>query len=152
MFGYEDRLLNALAGGYNITSNHLQQRCWPVHAIDVGMALEQMIHDDTTAAQTFELYGPTNYSYAEINELVEGETLKHRRRVNVPKNIMVPLEKYLNKYLWWPVGSADEVEREFIDQTIDPSAKTFKDLDIEPVELKSVTYEYLVRSMLFLNH
>ena len=39
--------------------------------------------------------------------------------------------------------SEDEVEREFIDQYIDPSAKTFKDLDIEPVELSSLTFEYL---------
>jgi NADH dehydrogenase (ubiquinone) 1 alpha subcomplex subunit 9 len=144
MFGYEDRLLNRLANSTHfITSNHLQERSYPVHAIDVGAALEQMIHDDTTAAQTYELYGPTSYSMAEIAELVEGEIYKHRRRINIPKRVMKPFKRYINKLLWWPVGSEDQIEREFIDQTIDPNAKTFKDLDIEPVDLKSLTYQYL---------
>ena len=40
--------------------------------------------------------------------------------------------------------SADEVEREFIDQMIDKKAKTFKDLGIEPAKLSSLTFHYLV--------
>lgn len=40
--------------------------------------------------------------------------------------------------------SADEVEREFHDQVIDPTAKTFKDLGIEPVDLADHTFHYLV--------
>ncbi|KAF1949783.1 NAD(P)-binding protein [Byssothecium circinans] len=144
MFGYEDRLLNRLAGPSNIiTSNWMQERFWPVHVIDVGMALEKMLHDDTTAAETFELYGPTEYSMAEINELVGKETYHPRRHINIPKPLLKPLFHALNRFIWWPIGSADEVEREFIDMTVDPSAKTFKDLDIEPVELKSLTFEYL---------
>ena len=145
MFGFEDRLLNVLAGRGNfITSNWMQERFWPVHAIDVGMALEQMLHDDNTASETFELYGPTNYSMAEIAELVDREIIKHRRHINIPKRIWKPTAKIINRALWWPITSADQVEREFIDQTIDPTAKTFKDLDIEPAELKNLTYEYLV--------
>ncbi|KAF2500114.1 NAD(P)-binding protein [Lophium mytilinum] len=144
MFGFEDRLLNTLAGQKNfITSNWMEERFWPVHAIDVGMALEQMLHDDTTASETYELFGPTNYSLGEIAQLVDREIVKTRRHVNLPKRVWKPAAGLMNKYLWWPVGSADEVEREFIDQTIDPRAKTFKDLDIEPAELKSLTYEYL---------
>jgi hypothetical protein len=46
--------------------------------------------------------------------------------------------------LWWPVGSKDEVEREFLDQFIDKNAKTFKDLDIEPGDIANFTYKYLV--------
>jgi NADH dehydrogenase (ubiquinone) 1 alpha subcomplex subunit 9 len=144
MFGFEDRLLHRLAYPSNIfTSNHLQERLRPVHVIDVAMALETMLHDDTTAAETYELYGPTEYSMAELNELVEKEAMKKRGHVNIPKRIMKPIATYANKFLWWPIHSGDEVEREFIDQTIDPKAKTFKDLDIEPVELKGLTYEYL---------
>ena len=45
--------------------------------------------------------------------------------------------------------SADEVEREFIDQTIDKKAKTFKDLGIEPAELSSLTFHYLVSFSIF---
>ncbi|KAF7591370.1 hypothetical protein BBP40_001596 [Aspergillus hancockii] len=145
MFGFEDNLLHKLAKVTNLlTSNHMQERYWPVHAIDVGMALERMLHDDTTAGQTFELYGPKNYSTAEIAELVDREIVKHRRHINVPKAILKPVAHYLNKLLWWPIISPDEVEREFIDQVIDPNAKTFKDLGIEPVDLATLTFHYLL--------
>ncbi|KAH7094954.1 NADH-ubiquinone oxidoreductase-like protein 40 kDa subunit [Paraphoma chrysanthemicola] len=144
MYGYEDRLLHRLAYPTTVvTANHLQERIYPVHVIDVGMALEKMLHDDTTAAETYELYGPTEYSMEELNELVEKEAMKKRRHLNIPKRILKPVATYANKFIWWPIHSGDEVEREFVDQYIDPKAKTFKDLDIEPVELRSLTYEYL---------
>jgi hypothetical protein len=103
-----------------------------------------MLYDDTTASETFELYGPRNYSTAEIAELVDREIIKRRRHVNVPKALLKPTAYYLNKYIWWPTISADEVEREYIDQKIDHSAKTFKDIDIEPAELSTLTFDYLV--------
>jgi NADH dehydrogenase (ubiquinone) 1 alpha subcomplex subunit 9 len=108
------------------------------------MALQKMLYDDATASQTYELYGPTNYSLAEIAEMVDKEIIKRRRHVNLPKAILKPTAEVLNKLLWWPISSGDEVEREFIDQVIDPSAKTFADLDIEPAEIQSLTYNYLV--------
>ena len=103
-----------------------------------------MLEDDNTASETYELYGPTNYSMAEIAELVDREIYKKRRHINVPKPIMKPIAKALNSAIWWKTTSADEVEREFLDQVIDPKAKTFKDLDIEPAELKNYTFHYLV--------
>jgi NADH dehydrogenase (ubiquinone) 1 alpha subcomplex subunit 9 len=106
-----------------------------------------MMQDDNTAAQTFELYGPTNYSTAEIAELVDREIVKKRRHINVPKRLLKPIAELLNKALWWPVMSADEIEREFIDQVIDPSAKTLADLGIKPSELSSLTFHYLVSSI-----
>ncbi|PVH96604.1 NADH-ubiquinone oxidoreductase-like protein 40 kDa subunit [Periconia macrospinosa] len=144
MFGFEDRLLNRLASPSNvITSNWMQEKLWPVHAPDVGMALERMLHDDTTAAETFELYGPKGYTMAEISDIVSKEVFHKRRHVNIPKRLMKPIAHYMNKYIWWPVGSADEVEREFIDHTVDPKAKTFEDLGITPVTLESKVFEYL---------
>jgi NADH dehydrogenase (ubiquinone) 1 alpha subcomplex subunit 9 len=103
-----------------------------------------MLEDDNTASQTYELYGPRNYSTAEIAELVDKEIIKQRRHFNVPKRLLKPFAYYLNKYLWWHTLSADEVEREFMDQVIDKKAKTFKDLGIEPAELSNLTFHYLV--------
>jgi len=144
VFGFEDRLLHRLAKASNmLVANNMQERFWPVHSIDVGKALEKIALDDSTAGETFELYGPKNYSLAEISELVDREILKKRRHINVPKAILSPLLGVLNKVLWWPVGSSDEVEREFLDQFIDKNAKTFKDLDIEPTEIANFTYKYL---------
>ena len=103
-----------------------------------------MLQDDSTASQTYELYGPKNYSTAEIAELVDREIVKHRRHFNVPKRLLKPIASALNRVLWWHTISADEIERQFIDQVIDPKAKTFKDLGIEPAELSSLTFHYLV--------
>ncbi|KAI9684053.1 MAG: NADH-ubiquinone oxidoreductase 40 kDa subunit [Bathelium mastoideum] len=144
MYGYEDRLLNRLASAKSfITSNHMQERYWPVHVIDVGMALEAMINNDNTASETYELYGPTNYSTEEIAELVDQEIIKHRRHINIPKRIWGQAAEIMNLVIWWKQTSADQVEREFIDQKIDKTAKTFADLGIEPAELKGLTFEYL---------
>lgn len=105
-----------------------------------------MLHDDTTVGQTFELYGPKNYSTAEIAELVDREIIKDRTRINVPKAILKPFAYYLNKFIWWHTTSADEVEREHLDQVIDPEAKTFKDLGMnETADLADHLFQYLVR-------
>ncbi len=108
-----------------------------------------MLHDDNTASQTFELYGPKNYSMAQIAELVDNEILTHRRHINLPKAILKPAANVLNKLLWFPTIAPDDVEREFIDQKIDPKAKTFKDLAIEPAEISNLTFHYLVCSRSF---
>ncbi|KAL8375689.1 hypothetical protein RB595_007007 [Gaeumannomyces hyphopodioides] len=144
IFGFEDRLLLKLASVLNLfTANNMQERFWPVHSIDVGMALEKMLYDDSTASQTYELHGPKNYSMAEIAEMVDREIFKKRRHVNVPKAILKPVAAVLNRALWWDVMSADEIEREFIDQEIDETAKTFADLGIEPGDISKFTYHYL---------
>ena len=76
--------------------------------------------------------------------MVDKEIFKKRRHINVPKPILKPIAKILNQALWWHTLSADEVEREFMDQVIDPEAKTFKDLGIEPSDIINFTYHYLV--------
>lgn len=144
-FGFEDRLLHRLARATNVfTANNMQERFRPIHSIDFGSALEVMCQDDNTAGQTYELFGPKEYSLKEISELVDREMIKKRRHINLPKAVLKPLFGTLNKVLWWPTGSTDEVEREFLDQVIDKKAKTFKDLDIEPGDIANFTYQYLV--------
>lgn len=83
---------------------------------------------------------------SEIAAMVDKEIFKERRHINIPKAILKPVAKLLNRVLYWRTLSADEIEREFLDQTIDPEAKTFKDLGIEPVDIANYTYHYLVRS------
>lgn len=107
-----------------------------------------MLYDDSTAGETFELYGPKEYTMAEIASLVDKEIFKERRHINVPKAVLKPIAGILNRALWWHTLSADEVEREFMDQIIDPAAKTFKDLGIEPGDIANFTYHYLVSKLL----
>jgi len=144
LFGWEDRMLNRFAGESTIwASNHLRETLYPVHAIDVGAALELMLQDDTTAGQTYELYGPTQYSMREIYETAAREVLKRRPVLNIPAAIRKPITSILARVLWFVESSPDMVTREFIDQKIDPLAKTFRELGIDPVEMKACTYEYL---------
>ena len=77
------------------------------------------MYDDSTAGQTFELRGPKEYSMRQISDLVDKEILKKRRHINLPKPIFKALAKAFD-YIWWPTISPDEVERQFIDQVIDP--------------------------------
>ena len=102
-----------------------------------------MAEDDNTASETYELYGPKEYSMAEIAALADREIIKHRRHINLPPRVLKPIARLLNKYIWWPTMSEDEVEREFLDQVIDPEANTFKDLDIEPGDIANFTFQYL---------
>jgi NADH dehydrogenase (ubiquinone) 1 alpha subcomplex subunit 9 len=151
MFGFEDKLLHRLAAATNVlTSNWMQERFWPVHVIDVGAALEQIGMDDSTAGETYELYGPKNYSLKEISGLVDKEIMKTRRHINVPKMVMGPMQEVLNKALWWPVGCKDQVEREFMNQFIDKNAKTFADLGMEAGDIAAFTFKYLVRISIYI--
>lgn len=102
-----------------------------------------MLYDDTTAGQTFELYGPKNYSTAEICELVDREIFSKRRHINVPRSILEPVAKIVNQVLWWPWISAEQVQIEHVDQVIDEKAKIFKDLGIEPGDISKFTYHYV---------
>lgn len=101
--------------------------------------------DDTTAGETFELYGPTMYSMADVGRLVDREILHTRRHINIPKRIFKPLAFYVNRLLWWhiPGISADEAEQESLDQYIQKDAKTLRDLGIEPADVVNLTYHYL---------
>ena len=143
MYGFEDRLLHSIAQGTDfLSSNRWKQKSWPVHVMDVGRALEIMAYDDSTAGQTFELCGPREYSREQIAHLVYRLTSKKKPRINLPKPLAKAVAGIMN-YAWWPTYCADEIEREFIDQKIDPTAKTFKDLDLTPGELDDMAFEYV---------
>lgn len=143
MYGFEDRYLHPLARGTDfLSANNWQQKAYPVHVIDVGRALEVIAYEDGTAGETFELYGPREYSKEQVNHLITKMMLKERRHINLPKMLLTPLVKALG-YVWWPTYAVDEITREFIDQKIDPTARTFRDLGITPCELDSVAYQYV---------
>lgn len=91
-----------------------------------------MLQDDSTAEQTYELYGPTEYSMKEISDIAAKEVLKRKRLINIPRLIRKPMTAVMSQLLWFIQSNPDMIEREFIDQTIDPTAKTFRDLGIEP--------------------
>lgn len=142
MYGDEDFLLNKLASVKNLlTANNMEERFRPVHVFDVAKGLEALMYDDSTAGQTFEFYGPNEYSMREIADLVDREIVKKRRHINLPKPVFKALARAFD-FIWWSTISPDEVERQFINQVVDPNAKTFKDLGIEPDDIKQWVLHY----------
>jgi len=128
MFGPEDHFLNKLAfEKFSFTTNHSREIVRPIYVNDVALALELMLHNDSTAGQTYELCSDFNYSMKEIIGIVEQWTLRKPLLVNLPKPVFLALAWAL-EFLWWPTVCRDEVKRQFIDQVIDTSAKTWRDI------------------------
>lgn len=110
--------------------------------IDVGNALEVIAYDDKTAGETFELYGPKEYTLKQIANLVDHTIKKKHIHVNLPKSVYKALASILD-FIWWPTVSPDEVERELINQKIDATAKTFEDLGIKPTDIEGDMFQYI---------
>ncbi len=98
-----------------------------------------MAYEDSTAGETYELFGPREWSKKEIADRITELILKERAHFNLPKPILKNMAKAF-QYIWWPTYCVDEIEREFINQKIDKTAKTFKDLGIQPSELEDLLF------------
>lgn len=133
LFGHEDWLLNAIARKYtnkyylNAAKHYLgfpilaklnngNTKFFPVHVVDVAQALNLMFDAPVTStASTFVLPGPELYTYGELEKLVSALTLRPLSSApSLPKPVAKFLANLVNRGLWWPTISPDEVERMFI--------------------------------------
>jgi NADH dehydrogenase (ubiquinone) 1 alpha subcomplex subunit 9 len=84
--------------------------------LDVAEALNVMLTAPRTSdGATFALPGPRTYTYESLIKLVEAMTLKSHKAPKLPKPIALAIAGVLNRALWWPTISPDEVERKYID-------------------------------------
>lgn len=144
IYGLEDRFMRNLATARTLlTANHLKEIVRPTYVRDVARALEGMMHNDETAGQLYELHSQQALSKAEICEMISEITLKKPRHYNVPKIVLQNVAKVIDRIIWWNVISQDEIERQFIDETLTPGAKGYKDLNIDAQELNAQTMKYL---------
>ncbi|KAI3402541.1 EFM5 [Candida oxycetoniae] len=139
MFGREDNLLNYLGPKIKMwTPNRNQKEIYPVYVLDVARALEKIAYDDSTMGKTFELYGPEKLTYQEIRQMIHGITENYAQAGPFnysfyDYNLPLPLAKFITQfeqYVWWKLPNPDQMQRHVIDQKIDPTASTFKDLGI----------------------
>ncbi|BFZ56458.1 Protein-lysine N-methyltransferase efm5 [Savitreella phatthalungensis] len=146
IYGVEDRFLNNLATAKTIlTVNHMKETVYPAFVRDVAVALEAMMHNDNSTGQTYELRGRDPITVAKISELVAQITLKKPRHYNMPKAPMQALASVLDKVLWWNIASADQIERQFIDEKPSPAGSVlgFSDLGVQEQQLGPDTMKYL---------
>ncbi|TXT06865.1 uncharacterized protein COLE_06196 [Cutaneotrichosporon oleaginosum] len=117
MFGGEDWLLNALATWPILGKlNNGNTQILPVHVHDVAEALKVMLDAPVTSvASTFSLPGPEMHTYSSIAALISELTLKPETSLPaVPKPIAQIFSNIINRAIWWPVLSPDELERYYI--------------------------------------
>lgn len=152
MYGREDNLLNYLGPKLKMwTPNKNAKQIYPAHVIDVARGLEHIGYDDSTAGQTFELYGPQKFSFLEIRQMIHGVTQNFSQAGPLSYNfadyqIPLPLAKaaaQVKQLAWWNLTNPDQIERHLIDQQIDSTAKTFVDLGItDQTQLADVLFTY----------
>lgn len=153
MFGREDNLLNYLGPKLKMwTPNRNAKEIYPVHVTDVAHAIERMTYDDSTAGQTYELYGPGKLSYKEIREMIHGITQDFSQvgpfsYSFADYQIPLALAKFaaqMKQFVYWKQTNPDQVQRHLINQVIDPTAKTFADLGIHKTDqLADVLFSYV---------
>lgn len=136
MYGDGDKFLNKIASKIRIFSaNNNKELLRPVNVHDVAAALEIIGYDDSTVGKTYELYGPQEYTMAQIHSMVQDATSNEIRQINLPKEAY-KLFATLTQLIYWPTVSPDQVERMFINQKIDETASTFADLGIQPQQIE----------------
>ncbi|CAJ0910196.1 735_t:CDS:2 [Entrophospora sp. SA101] len=139
VFGYEDRFLNRMGvlGKFELTVNKGKTRFRPVNVLDVAHALELMLKDESTIGQTYELFGPTEYTMNQLYDIADEILITRRTRINVPKPLAIAITNLL-RLSPWPFISPDEIVRYFIDEKISNSkdVKTFEDLGVIPYTLE----------------
>lgn len=153
MYGREDQLLNYLGPKIKMwTPNKNAKEIWPVYVLDVARGLEKIAFDDSTAGQTFELYGPEKVSFHEIRNMINGITEKYAQVGPfsyrfADYKIPLPLAKAIaqvQQLVWWKLTNPDQVQRHLINQHIDPNAKTFHDLGIDDLtRLPDVIFSFV---------
>ena len=159
MFGTEDRLLNALAAPrFYFTSSPLETPTFrPAYVSplvfqtndkvnDVALALELMMHEPSTAGQTFDLSGPQTFTRSDMMAIVDKYSHQKPRVIYIPRTIKKYIAEVRNRVIYWytPGWTPDEITREHIDHvpsTVGPSGEKvlgWKDLvgmtELEPLD------------------
>lgn len=153
MYGREDNLLNYLGPKLKMwTPGKNSKEIYPTYVLDVARALEKIGYDDSTAGQTYELYGSEKLSFLEIRQMIHGITQDFSNAGPLSYNfadynLPLPIAKLvaqLKQLPYWKLTNPDQVQRHVINQVIDPTAKTFKDLGIEDTtKLADVLFTYV---------
>ena len=88
----------------------------PVHVVDVAEALATMLNSPiTSTGSTFVLPGPESLTFDEMLNIVYFLCMKPRPYIpGVPKFVAKIFAGLINRFIWWPTMSPDEVERKYI--------------------------------------
>jgi uncharacterized protein YbjT (DUF2867 family) len=149
IFGPEDGFFNRFAGLARVMPalplfGGGKTRFQPVYVGDVAEAAKRVIDDPKTAGVTYELGGPTIYTFRQLMELMLKEIRRKRCLVSVPFPI-ARLEARVLQVLPVPPLTVDQVRMLERDNIVSGSAPGLPELGINPTPVESVIPSYLDR-------
>jgi NADH dehydrogenase len=154
VFGAEDAFFNRFAGLTTfspalplIGGGHT--RFQPVFVGDVAAAVAKVLGDPAAAGRTYELGGPTVYSFRDLLAFILRETGRMRLLVPVPwfaaKMLGAVGDLQAAVPIIPPQLTSDQVESLRIDNVVADGAAGLADLGIEPRAVEAIVPSYLYR-------
>ncbi len=149
MFGPEDDFFNKFAGLARFAPvlpliGGGRTRFQPVYVCDVADAVMAALDDPATSGATFELCGPTVYSFRDLLALILHETGRRRLLVPVPF-WAATVEAWFLELMPVPLLTRDQVRMLRVDNIMSAGARGVADLGIEPTALEVVLPTYIAR-------
>jgi NADH dehydrogenase len=151
IFGPEDKLLVHIANCAKVLpavplideGGTLLQ---PVFVHDVAKAIKNIVLDPTTDGKTYELTGPSQYTYKELVEMVYSHCYMKESVVPLPEQVHQAIG-YLAEMtpLIAPVLTRDQVELQKLDQVWGGKFPGLLDLNVEPTSVESKAQDILYR-------
>ncbi len=146
LFGPNDLFLNTIARLIRYLPvlplfGQGETRMQPVYVCDVASAVIKALEQEESQGLTYELGGPSTYSYRELLELIMRHCGKKPLLVSVPFPIWESVAKVLTISPWQPITQA-QVSLMKLDNLVGKNARTFKDLNISPTPLEDILPQY----------
>ncbi|OAI44313.1 3-beta hydroxysteroid dehydrogenase [Rhizomicrobium sp. SCGC AG-212-E05] len=149
IFGPEDGFFNKFAGMARflpvlplVGGGHT--RFQPVFVGDVAAAIVQTLSSPSARGRTFELGGPSIYSFKELLQMILRETGRKRLLLPLPFALAGVKAAFL-QLLPNPVLTMDQVNLLKKDNVVAPTAAGLADLGITPTSVEAVIPSYLWR-------
>ena len=147
VFGPEDKFFNRFAGLARFLPalpliGGGRTRFQPVFVGDVAKAIVTAL--DAPDGKTYELGGPTIYSFRQLMEIVLEQTGRKRLLVPLPFGIAM-LQSFFLQLAPDPLLTPDQVRLLRRDNVVAPGAHTLADLGIEPTTVEAEVPAYLWR-------
>jgi NADH dehydrogenase len=150
LFGPEDDFFNRFAGMARMLRavpliGGGQTKFQPVYVGDVAAAIEKSVVDPAAArGRTYELGGPSVYSFRELMELMLHETYRKAALVPVPFGL-ASFAASLANLTPWPPLTPDQVRLLKSDNVMTKGALGLHDLAIEPDSVEAILPTYIWR-------
>jgi len=116
----------------------------PVFVGDVAAAIVAALDEPSAQGRTYELGGPTVYTFRQLMEIILGEIQRTRALVPLPFGIAAIKAIFL-QLAPNPLLTPDQVKLLRKDNIVAPTAHTLKDLGIQPTTVEAEVPSYLWR-------